>query len=115
MPGARQPAGIRRRPGERERLNLGLRIACSAGGVLEDCGWAETRILPAGRPRQVAQWLQPLVARDDIDPIARLQATDQREDLVGRQIERMQREAELRMLDERKEAKGVFASLLLTL
>jgi hypothetical protein len=40
----------------------------------------------------------------DIDPIARLDATDEREHLVRCKVERVQRETELRMFDEWKEA-----------
>jgi hypothetical protein len=50
--------------------------------------------------------LQPFVADENVHPIANLQAPNEREDFVGRQIDRMQREPEVIVLATREEANG---------
>ena len=55
-------------------------------------------------PMRVSERLDRRVALQDIDPIACLDTADEREHLVRCKVEGVQRETELRMCDERKEA-----------
>jgi hypothetical protein len=75
--------------------------------VLEDRRGTEPRVLPARRPGEVSERLQALVALDHIDPVAHLQSSHEREDLVRGEVERMQHEAELVVTDEREEPERV--------
>lgn len=59
---------------------------------------------PGGSPRQASERLQALAAGDDVNPVAYFQPADEREHLVGGEVERVKDETELRMLDEREEA-----------
>lgn len=65
---------------------------------------SEARTFSRCRPREVSERLDCQVALQDIDPVARLHATDEREHLVRCKVEGVQRETELGMFDERKEA-----------
>jgi hypothetical protein len=94
---------VRSRPVECKRGDLGRRIARRPSGFLKNRIGSESRIFPRCRPGQVSERLYRRVALQDIDPIARLDAADEREDLVRGKVERVQRETELRMFDERKE------------
>jgi hypothetical protein len=85
--------GVGRRTIERERLNLLARVPTRASRLREDTGRTKAGVLPAGCPRQIAERLESAVALDYVDPIAGLQPTDQRQDLVRGEVERMQGEA----------------------
>ena len=72
--------------------------------LLQDRPWAEPGVLAARRPGQVAERLKPLVALDHVDPVADLDASDQGQDLVGRGVEGMEREAQHLVAHQREEA-----------
>lgn len=75
----------------------------------QDAGRREARVLAARRPAQVTQGLKGPMAVDDVDPVASLRPADERQHLVGRQVEWMEREPELRVLHQGKEAIGAVA------
>ena len=60
---------------------------------------AETRVLAAGGPGQIAERLNPFVTVDDIDPVPHLEPSHKGEDLVRCHIEWMERQPELFMTD----------------
>src|SRR5262249_34850124 len=103
VPATRELASIRRRTGEREGEDLRLRIA-TPGRLLENGSSPERRILAAGGPGEISEGLDTLAGVDDVDPVADLEAPDQRQHLVRGQIEGMQNQAEIGMSDEGKEA-----------
>ena len=74
----------------------------AARGVFEDCARAEAGVLPTRGPRQKSKWLEAPIALDDVNPIPHLQATDEGQELVGCEIERVQDQTKLGVLDERK-------------
>src|SRR4029453_11981522 len=61
-------------------------------------------VLAAGGPGEVAERLKSVATVNDVDPVAHLEPSNEREYLVRRQVERMQGEAEVGVLDQRKEA-----------
>lgn len=77
--------------------------------MLQNPSGAEARILSAGRPREIAERLQTLVTGDDVNPVPRFDAADERQDFVDREIERMKHQAEEFVIDEWKESKGAVA------
>jgi hypothetical protein len=56
-----------------------------------------------------AERLKALCCVDDVDPVAHLEASHERQHLVGREIERVEHEAELLVRHQRKEAERAFA------
>ena len=114
MPGASQLRGIGRRPVERELRHLDRPSSGPSAG--RPPGWrgAKPRVLGARGPGQIAERLDALVARDDVDPIANLEAPDEREHLVRGQVERVERQTQLVVPEEREEAKGAVAGPLET-
>src|SRR5262249_26272591 len=103
-PGERTRIG--RRTVEIEGRDLGCRVTRRARGVLEDARRAEAGILAAGGPGEVPEMLDLLAARERVDPVANLDPADQREHLVGREIEGVQGQSEGLLADQGEEAVG---------
>src|SRR6266571_4694418 len=90
-------------PGKGKLSDLFTRIAARARRVLQYRRGVEARVLAAGGPRQEPQWLDAVVALDDVNPVPNLQAADEGENLVGCQVEGMQGQAQLVVAQEREE------------
>jgi hypothetical protein len=69
-------------------------------------------LLAAGCPGQVPQRLDPLLARDQIHPVAHFEPPHHGQQLIRRQIERVERQPEVFVFYERKEPEGTVPSPL---
>jgi len=72
--------------------------------MVEERGGTEPRVLAASGPGEIPEGLEEVVAVDHVDPVAHLEPTNERQYLIGGQIEGMEGKAERRVFDQRKEA-----------
>lgn len=89
--------------------------SCESGRprrLVEDALGCEPRVLAARGPRQVSDRLQACITGKNVDPVTRLHPLHERQHLVRGQIERVQRQAQVRMLHEREESKSAVAGPL---
>lgn len=105
MPRASQLGRIRGVAGKGELTHFFGRVPTGACGAFQDRRRAESRVLGARGPGEIAQGLEALVGRDHVDPVAHFQASQESEHLVRGEIEGVERQPELRVTLERKETR----------
>lgn len=104
LAGAGKVASVRSLTLEIQAAQFHVRVAVGPRRLIQDRGGTESGVFPTRGPRQVAERLETAVAGERVHEISGLHATDQGQDLRRRKVERMECEARVVVLHQRKEA-----------